>query len=377
MSLSAYAAWVETALLPAWLPLIRLPGGLFTEKLRLNGDVDTGATLRLRTQFRQVYALAHAAEMGLLPRAAALAEAEAGVAALERTALSPDGRPGWAATFRPDGSIVDARRDLYDHAFVALGLGWLAQATGKARHRELLETTLAAIDTVLASRHGGWAEDDAHALPRRQNPHMHFFEASMALHELSGEARHLARAGEIFSLFRARFFDEARGFLLEFFDEDWSRLPDGGSEAFEPGHFVEWVWLLRRYERLTGAPVTRFCRRLLGAAERVGREPDGFLCDAMDGTGRRTLDRRRLWTQTEYLKALIVEAGKGLEEAGVRAEALAGRILSTYVADAGRPGLFIDQYDLAGRPSADHVPASIVYHLLAVVPEIRLFQATA
>lgn len=374
MSLAAYADWIESALLPFWLPIMRLPSGLFVEKLHLDGSVDTGADLRLRTQFRQVYALAHAAEMGLLPRAAALAEAEAGVEALARHALSPDGKPGWAAVFRPDGSIKSPRRDLYDHAFVVLGLGWLHKATGKARYRELLETTLAAIDTALASPHGGWAESERQDVPRRQNPHMHFFEASMALYEISGEARHLARAVEIFSLFRTRFFDEARGYLVEFFDADWSLLPDGRSDAFEPGHFVEWVWLLRRYERLTGAPVERFCRRLLVEAERIGLEADGFLCDAVDGAGRRTLDRRRLWTQTEYLKSLLVEAGKGLPGARDKAEAFAGKLLGSYIAD-GVPGTFIDQYDLKGTPTADHVPASIVYHLLAVVPEIRLLQA--
>lgn len=374
MSLAAYADWIETTLLPFWLPRMRLPSGLFTEKLRLDGAVDPDADLRLRTQFRQVYSLAHAAEMGLLPRDAALAEAEAGVAALVAHALSPDGQPGWAAVFRPDGALKNSRRDLYDHAFVVLGLGWLAKVTGKPRYRDLLETTLSAIDTALASPSGGWAESERHDVPRRQNPHMHFFEASMALYETSGDARHLARAAEIFSLFRSRFYDEARGYLTEFFAADWSLLPDGGSEAFEPGHFVEWVWLLRRYERLTGAPVERYCRRLLAEAERIGMEADGFLCDAVDGAGRRTLDRRRLWTQTEYLKALLVEAGKGLPGAREKAEAFAAKILATYVAD-GVPGTFIDQYDLTGRPSADHVPASIVYHLLAALPEIRLLQA--
>jgi mannose-6-phosphate isomerase len=375
MSLAAYADWIETSLLPSWLPVMRVPSGLFTEKLTLDGAIDMQADLRLRTQFRQVYSLAHAAEMGLLPRDAALAEAEAGVEALAKHLLSPDGKPGWAAVCTPDGTVKNQRRDLYDHAFVVLGLGWLAKATGKARYHELLETTLSAIDSALASRHGGWAESERHDVPRRQNPHMHFFEASMGLYELTGEARHLARAAEIFSLFRARFYDEDRGFLLEFFAEDWSLLPDGGSDAFEPGHFVEWVWLLRRYERLTGAPVEHYCRRLLDEAVTIGMEPDGFLVDAVDGSGKRTLDRRRLWTQTEYLKALMVEAGKGLTGAREKAEAFAGKILASYVSDGGKPGLFIDQYDLKARPSADHVPASIVYHLLAVVPEIRRLQA--
>jgi mannose-6-phosphate isomerase len=365
MSLAAYESWIERTLLPFWLPIMRLPNGLFVEKLHLDGSVDAGADLRLRTQFRQIYSLAFAAEAGLLPRAAALEAAEAGVEALAAAALAPDGRAGWAAVLDADGTVKSPRRDLYDHAFAVLGLGWLAKATGKARAWALLEETLAAIDDVLASPAGGWAESEARDLPRRQNPHMHFFEASMALYEISAEARHLARAGEIFALFRNRFFDERRGYLYEFFGPDFAVLEDGGSEAFEPGHFVEWTWLLHRYTRLTGAPVARFTRRLVAEAEAIGLEPDGFLCDAVDGAGRRTLDRRRLWTQTEYLKALLVEGQQ------VKAEMLADRILTTYVAD-GVPGTFIDQYDLAGRPSADHVPASIVYHLLAVVPEIRL-----
>jgi mannose-6-phosphate isomerase len=377
MSLAAYADWIRDTLLPFWLPICRDPRtGLFFEKLHLDGTPDLNADLRLRTQFRQVYTLAHAAEMGLVDRAAALTEAEAGVAALVKHALSPDGLPGWAAVLSPDGSLKKARRDLYDHAFVLLGLGWLFKATGKADYLALIERTVADIESYLASPSGGWAESEAQDLPRRQNPHMHLFEAFMALCETTGQPRFLARAAEIFSLFRIRFYDEERGYLYEFFGRDWSLLPDGGSEKFEPGHFVEWVWLLRRYERLTGSDVSRFCDALLTNAEKIGLKGGGFLVDEVDGAGNLRLDRRRFWSQTEYMKALMVEAGARRDPSlKAKADALAGRVLATYVAD-GVKGCFIDQYSAEGKPTADHVPASIPYHILAVLPEIRLLEAT-
>src|SRR5262249_5373058 len=159
----------------------------------------------------------------------------------------------------------------------------------------------------------------------------------------------------IFGLFRDRFMDDKAGLLIEHFGPDWERSPEIGSGRFEPGHMVEWVWLLRRFERSTRRPVAGYCAALLARALRLGLQ-DGFLVDEGDGEGKPLIDRRRLWPQTEYLKALIVQAtATGRPDLLADADELLVRIQRTYL--AGVPeGAWCDQFTLAGRPSAANIP---------------------
>jgi mannose-6-phosphate isomerase len=227
------------------------------------------------------------------------------------------------------------------------------------------------VDDILAAPFGGYAEDDTGALPRRQNPHMHLFEAFLALYETTGEARHLARAGELYALFRTRFFDETDGTLTEYFASDWARDAAFGSDRLEPGHMMEWVWLTHRYRRLADRPLGDVPARLFATAERTGLDPtSGFLVDEVDPSGRVLAETRRLWPQTEYLKALLLEGeANGRIDLIARADALSSHIQKTYLADIPR-GCWRDRFDLSGAMVADHVPASILYHLLAPVAEI-------
>jgi mannose-6-phosphate isomerase len=254
---------------------------------------------------------------------------------------------------------------------VLLGLAWLRKATADETLSTWIDETIAVVDTVLAAPSGGHAESDQGEMPRRQNPHMHLFESFLALWETTGEARHLARAGELFELFRTRFLDEADGTLTEYFGPAWERDATWGSDRLEPGHMMEWVWLCRRYARASGRPVDDVTARLFAAAERTGMDAaSGFLVDEVAPDGRILLATRRLWPQTEYLKALLLE-GEALGDVRLfeRADALSARILDTYLAEIP-VGCWRDRFDLDGRMVADHIPASILYHLLAPVAEI-------
>lgn len=371
MSLDRYLAWMTGAALPFWLERAADARGLFQETLTLCGEPGPGP-LRLRTGMRQVYVFAHAARLGLSDRDRSLALAVRMMDALRGLAWSPDGRPGWVARFDREGKVLDDRRDLYDHAFALLALGHLAQATGDAIYRTWIDQTMEVIERMHAP-HGGWHQDDRHELPRSQNPHMHLFEASLGLFDTTGEARHLARAGEIFGLLRGRFIDPDAGLLTEFFGPRWERSPAFRSERLDPGHMMEWTWLLRRYERATGHAVGRLCEALFGNALRLGLDRAGFLVDEVDALGRPLVDRRRLWPQTEYLKGLIAQAStKAGAERGTllgQADALVERLLASYLA-ASPAGTWCDQFDLDGRPTATAVPASTLYHLLGPAAEI-------
>lgn len=370
-----YVAWLARESFPVW----RRAGfdhqsGLFFEKLTLAGRPDRAADLRLRTHMRQVYCFAHGATLGLTPHDDGVAVAARALEAITALAKRPDDKAGWIHRLRPDGSVADARRDLYDHAFVLLALAHVFAATGDARCEALITATLQTIDQVLAAPNGGWAESDRHELPRRQNPHMHLFEASLALHEITGEAAHLARATVIFHLFLQRFYDRRYKVLREYFGIDWRLGPEYRSGRIEPGHNAEWVWLLRRYARSApaeaeAAGIDRICDDLLASAERLGLH-GGFLVDETDLAGRATVDGRRLWPQTEHIKAHLVQYEATADEAHLlRAGDIVTRLFATYLAGP-KAGLWYDRFTLDGRIAVDHVPASILYHLLVPAAEM-------
>jgi mannose-6-phosphate isomerase len=373
-----YVSWLRDDSFPAWRRAgFDAGSGLFFEKLTLAGRPDRAAELRLRTHMRQVYCFAHGATLGLTPAGDGIALAARALDNIATVAFSPDGRPGWVHRLSQDGTVVDDRRDLYDHAFVLLALAHVFAVTGEPRYEEAIAATLSAIDNTLAAPNGGWAESDRHELPRRQNPHMHLFEASLALHEITGEAAHLARATVIFHLFLERFYDRRYKVLREYFGIDWRLGPEYRSGRIEPGHNVEWVWLLRRFARsapgeAAAAGIDAICADLLASAERLGLH-DGFLVDETDLAGRATVDGRRLWPQTEHIKAHLVQyEATGGEHHLVRAGEIVDRLFATYLAGP-KAGLWVDRFALDGRVAVDHVPASILYHLVVPAAEmIRL-----
>ena len=173
-----------------------------------------------------------------------------------------DGEAGFVHSLAPDGGIASAVRDTYAHAFALLGLAWYHRITGDAQVLKIVDETLAFLDRALASDRGGYID----ALPRpdalrRQNPHMHLFEAFIALHQATGDARFLARGAEIFGVFSTSFFQPSVGALTESLTEDLDPVPDARGRISEPGHHYEWIWLLRYFQRASGRDVSASAAR--------------------------------------------------------------------------------------------------------------------
>ncbi|MGB3325240.1 MAG: AGE family epimerase/isomerase, partial [Mycolicibacterium fortuitum] len=153
--------------------------GGFIERLAANGMADRDAPRRLRVQARQIYCFAKAAQLGWYPPGHELALR--GLEHMLSTAKSSDGQPGFASLLAPDGSVLSSARDTYDHAFVLLALAHVFQLDRDAQIRAEIDSVLAFLDHHLKSDHGGYIEGIPASLPRRQNPHMHLFEAMIAL----------------------------------------------------------------------------------------------------------------------------------------------------------------------------------------------------
>jgi mannose/cellobiose epimerase-like protein (N-acyl-D-glucosamine 2-epimerase family) len=340
----------------------RTTGG-FIDRLAPDGHADAQAPRRTMVQARQIYCFAKAAQMGWYPQGREVALK--GLDYLLTKAKSPDGKPGFVHVLTPEGAVLKPLRDTYDHAFVLLALATVYALDRDAQVRAEIDALCYFLDTQLRSPNGGFLEGLPASMPRRQNPHMHLFEAMIAAFDATHDNVFQNRAGDFFALFLANLYDKQKQLLGEYFEEDWSRIEP---VSIEPGHQAEWAWLLKGFERITGCPTGRFRGELLASALRYRDEATGCLVDEGDTAGNVKRDTRRLWPQTEIAKAWIAQAESG--EAGAADEARAALVrLERHYLNHPVAGGWHDQFDRDGNALVATIPASSFYHVLCSVTE--------
>ncbi|MET4279149.1 MULTISPECIES: AGE family epimerase/isomerase [unclassified Bradyrhizobium] len=337
--------------------------GGFIDRLHRDGRADVTAPRRVFVQARQIWCYAKAAQMGWYPEGRAIALK--GLEHLLAKAKTPDGRPGYVHRLTPEGAVLDGRRDAYDHAFILFALAAAYALDQDAQIRTEIDALLAFLDGHLRSPHGGVHEGLPASLPRRQNPHMHLFEAMIACFDATRDLSFQNRAGEFFALFLANLYDKRTRALGEYFEEDWSKI---APVSVEPGHQAEWVWLLKGFERITGCPTGQRRAELLETALRYRDEATGCLIDEGDDAGNIRRTTRRLWPQTEIAKAWIAQAESGEAGAADEARVALARLERHYLSHPVRGGWY-DQFERDGKSLIDTIPASSFYHVLCAVTE--------
>lgn len=342
--------WIERRALPLWLGAgFDASTGTVWEALDHEGQPLTQLAKRLRVQARCAYCFALAAR----PEAP---ERLAKAVSLFRFVMDHGFAPqtgNLGSILEPDGTIRSARHDLYDLAFVFLAAAALCEAGyDVSSDLERLELALARLE---AER--GWNENVDGELPRRQNPHMHMLEAMTALYKATGERRYLDRAQACIDLFRSAFLRED-GAVLEFFGPDWQPVAVG--QLIEPGHIAEWIYLIERFEvvsgRATGLPLDAMFELVLS-----GRDEHGLLLDSMMPPAA----TRRTWPQTEFLKACLSLRRRGSRVGDL--ETLSEAVLAalrTHYLETPVPGGWYDRVSTDGVVLSDNMPASTFYHLL-------------
>jgi mannose/cellobiose epimerase-like protein (N-acyl-D-glucosamine 2-epimerase family) len=314
---------------------------------------------RLRVAARQTYVFSKAARHGV-PRAKEAVTL--GLEFLRGPARLPDG--GFAWRFDLDNRPIDVTRDLYDHAFVLLAFAAAAEVVGADRVQADAVALLDHIATQFVHPGGGYRDSIPAAELRRQNPHMHLFEALLAASDAFGGELFFKCASDLAALFVARLFQAKEGALPEYFDEMLAPLRKDGRFLAEPGHHYEWIWLLQRYEAIAtarGVPadpdLNLAADSLFETAELYGLNPtSGLVANGLWSDGTVSDGGFRLWPQTERLKVV----------ARRRPERVPGALeaLERHLAGA-RPGLWIERMDARGQPNAEPAPATSLYHLTA------------
>ena len=346
--------------------------GLFRESLSLDHQPADSDVTRVRVQARQTFVFCEALRMGWKPDEAR-DHVHMGLATLTGRARRKDGLVGRSFD-TATGALKDDTADLYDIAFTLFALGEADRVLGgdtvaRAGAASLLE----ALDQHMRAPDGGYHETLPPEAQRHQNPHMHLLEACLSLHRAQPGGGHLERAAEIVDLFD-KYFTAGPGYLLgEHFAPGWTAPHGRDADIVEPGHQFEWVWLLNAYAQLSDQPV-------LPAAERLY----DFACSTLDPSGRAlqevtregavTNGARRTWSQTEAIKAHLVQFEKSGEESFATA---ACRSFDVLMDEHLTPeGGWIELYDAEGKPLYHDMPASTGYHVVLTFAElIRVMNA--
>ena len=369
----ALREWATTQALPLWATSgFDRQHDRFEERLSLTGQRIADVPIRLMTQARQIYSYGLAARRGWHPGGIGLVERA--YSSMVRDYHRRDGAPGWVFSIGRDGSVLDTKRDLYAHAFVLLAVASYVQATGNREALALADGTLDYIDGHLRAAEGGGYVDSAPPGDelRRQNPHMHMFEALLSLWASSNDRRYLDRGGQIFDLFAARFFRPEAGALGEYFDARLDPAAGAVGTIVEPGHHYEWIWLLRWFERESGRTVRPYVDALYAHADSFGYAASGLIVDEVLLDGSVRTPSHRIWPLTEAIKANLVEASAGRPGAAEKVAAL-GEIFRARFLTREPPGGWIDRLDKDGNPATDFMPASTLYHILCALDELDRF----
>lgn len=367
----AIRAWMFDKALPFWAENgFDRPNGGVVEQLTLDGQDARLDFKRTRVAARQAYVFSHAQMLGWADGNELAADAIDWLT--DRAWQGPD--KGFARLLSREGAVKDATLDLYDHAFVMFAFAWRHRVLKDDASRDWLHQTFDFVETKL--RHPG-GQGFWHELPakgwRQQNPHMHLTEACLAAYEATGEQRFADAVRELVGLFQTRLFDRPTGTLAEYFSDDWNRAPGDDGRLVEPGHLMEWAWILNQARKLIGLDTADDIRAALRFAEEHGVDPaDGATFNVLRDDGAVLNRASRCWPNCERIKGAVALYELDGVDPAPAIDAAASLLLSRYLA-LEPAGIWIDQFDESKQPVSPTVPASTLYHLfLAFAEALRI-----
>jgi mannose/cellobiose epimerase-like protein (N-acyl-D-glucosamine 2-epimerase family) len=357
--------WLAEQALPLWWRAgADHVGGGFFESLGQDG-VALPAPRRCRVQPRQIYAFALSWRVGWDGPAGAVAEH--GLGYFIEKYRRPDGL--FRTSVEADGRVRDDRAVLYDQAFALLGLFGAHQIEPRPWVRQAAESLLERILQHFKHPAGGFREDDG--APFQSNAQMHLFEACIAWGAVAG-GKFTDTANELGSLCLDRLIDCEHGVIDEYYDADWRLDRPNDERRIEPGHQLEWAWLLSEWSKAGERSVDGYVERLFEVGEASVIPSINAAPAAISLDGATSDPVARLWPQTERLRtaAFLSRAARSDRAVYTRAAARAAASVRSYL-ETPVSGLWRDKQKLDGTFVDEPAPASSLYHLAGAIAALK------
>lgn len=375
---SRLSQWLAGEAFPRWFRNgFNSDTGAFLETIAIDTGEGIAGPVRTRVPARQIYCFAQASAFGWQGPWQEIVQN--GLDWYLLYCRRDDGT--FSAVVDLNGATVDDEFDLYNQAFALLSMGYAGTALPE-RKDELLEKATQ-LQSFLKQTYGhpsaGFREANPDRLPLRSNPHMHLFEAALALEGFGGGKPWTDLADEIAGLALSRFIDPVSGGLREFFDANWTPMPGDTGRVMEPGHQFEWCWLILKWaDARNKSDAVETARRLyqIGRDHGVDGKRDAAIMALNDDFSPRDTVAR-LWGQTERLKAAVAMArlSVGSERVGYLNDILrSAATMESYLKEVPS-GLWRDKLDENGAFRVEPAPASSFYHLVCAIGELSTFAA--
>ncbi len=287
---------------------------------------------------------------------------------------------GWRFSLDPLGQPLDDRYDLYALAFVIFALAHYGKAYPDSDARDYALKTLGFIDQYFRmSGKPGFAESlspDLKPIPqlRRHESHMHLLEACLFAFQTWGDTSFKLLADEVVTLFHQKFYNRTHNTLSEYFDDELNPASKEGCFVLEPGHYGEWIWLLKKYTFLTGTSFPEqdsVCTQMLVWANTHGWDSEyGGIYDELNDHYQVIADTKRLWPFGEILKANALLMDSGLSRDDLKANM--SRMMRVFVQKYMDPrGFWTEWLNRDLSPATDYMPGTTPYHVYFSIMETR------
>lgn len=360
-------SWMKSEALPFWVQRgVDDTYGGFIESLNPDGSISNVEFKRVRVQGRQLFCFSMAALLKWHDQAPKAAEQ--GYEFIKATCQISTGE--WVSRIARDGKILDAQMNLYDTAFIILGLVTYYQLSQKQEVLQLVWKTLKRVQgSLISSSRLGYRQSQDEVSILRQNPHMHWFESMVFGFEVTQDERFLTEAKRMYQLAEQKLIDIPHGVLRELFNDQWNPIHENGKILVEPGHHYEWAWLILRAKNHM-AVNENIAYQLLDFADQVGVNHETKLVyDQVSHQGEITQFTHRLWVQTEALKAWLVRKKITDQSRHIHVQQIEQNLFKYYLNCTPR-GIWEDRITQNGIPSKELVPSSSMYHLMMGVVEL-------
>ncbi len=279
---------------------------------------------------------------------------------------------GWIYSLDADNKPLDTYYDFYSQGFVIFAMAHYGGETARAYAVRTADFIDRSFRTAKGFHEGLNADLTPQDVRRRHESHMHVLEACLFAAEKWPDDIFTKLADEIVALFFSDFYQA--DVLSEYFTQDLQPLADSGSIIVEPGHYGEWVWLLKKHAALKADP-SRYddtCHALLAFANAKGWDEEfGGIYDEMTPEGAVVLDTKRIWPFCELLKAnaLMLDA-KGSDKDALKAtiHRMVKVFRHSYIDERGFWAEWLAR-DLT--PKTDYMPGTTPYHVYFGIMETR------